>query len=157
MEAPETPEWLKAHQTDSNTKPKVGNPNWQRGMPSPNKAGRPRGIVDKRMRLNQALLNDAHAILRVVIANALEGDTAAATLALSKVMPNMKAQAERVQFDFNPKAPLTDQIEAVLGAIANGEVSADVGKQIIDAIAALGAMKQIDELEARLVALEGRK
>lgn len=157
MEASETPEWLRAHQAGKQEAPKIGNPNWEKGMSSPNPSGRPRGIVDKRMRLNQALLNDAHAILKVVIANALDGDTAAAALALSKVMPSMKAQAERVQFNFDSNAPLAEQVAAVLQAIADGEVSADVGKQIIEAIGALGAMRQIDELEARLAALEGRK
>lgn len=157
MEASETPDWLRAHQAAKQEKPKIGNPNWKKGMPSPCPSGRPRGIVDKRMRLNQALLNDAHAILKVVIENALKGDTAAATLALSKVLPSMKAQAERVQFDFDSNAPLADQVAAVLQAIANGEVSADVAKNIIDAISALGAMKQIDDLEARLAALEGKR
>jgi hypothetical protein len=35
-------------------------------------------------------------------------------------------------------------------------VSADVGKQIIEAIGSLSSIRQIDELEERLSALEGR-
>jgi hypothetical protein len=45
----------------------------------------------------------------------------------------------------------------VLAAIACGEVSPDVGKQIIDAIAALSAVRASEDLEARLAALEKRK
>lgn len=48
------PDWLKGFQP--NTEPPAGNPNWKKGMPSPNKNGRPRGIVDKRTRVTQALM-----------------------------------------------------------------------------------------------------
>ena len=36
-----------------------GNPAWTPGMKSPNPAGRPKGIVDKRVRLNQQMMADA--------------------------------------------------------------------------------------------------
>lgn len=124
-------------------------------MASPNPKGRPRGIVDKRTRVTQALMDDAPAIARVIIDAALAGDVQAAGLVLSRVAPALKAQAERVQFEFDPKASVTEQAEAVLTAIASGEVSPDMGKQIIDAISALYGIKQIAELEERLAALEG--
>lgn len=157
MDASDTPDWLKAHKSgQKQDKPKVGNPYWRKGMKSPNPSGRPRGISDKRAKLNQKLLSDAQGIVDKMIAQALEGDSHAASLILARVMPALRAQSERVEFDFDSKAPLTDQVSAVLQAIADGEVSADVGKQIIEAIGSLGAVKQIDELEARLAALEGR-
>lgn len=43
------PDWLKGY--TPNTEPPTGNPNWKKGMPSPKKSGRPRGIVDKRTRV----------------------------------------------------------------------------------------------------------
>jgi uncharacterized protein YjbK len=61
-----------------------------------------------------------------------------------------------VEFDFDAKATATEQAEAVLQGIADGLVSADVGKQIIEAIGSLSSIRQIDELEERLSALEGR-
>lgn len=92
----------------------------------------------------------------MVASAAREGDLQACGLILARVAPALKSESERVQFDFDATAPLTAQVEAVLQAIANGEVSVDVGKQIIDAISSLGAIKQYDELEARIRELEER-
>jgi hypothetical protein len=101
-------------------------------------------------------MDDAPAIARVVIDAALEGDLAAAGMVLARVAPAIRPQGERISFDFDPTAPISGQVEQVLAAIACGEVSPDVGKQIIDAIAALSAVRASEDLEARLAALELR-
>lgn len=129
---------------------------WTKGMRSPNPAGRPKGIVDKRSKVSQALLDEANEIARVVIDAALEGDMQAASLVLARIAPTLRAQGEKVNFSFDAKAPLAEQVEAVLQAVAEGEVAPDVGKQIIESIGALGALRQVDELESRIAALEGR-
>lgn len=158
MDASNTPDWLKGHQSgQKQDKPKVGNPHWRKGMKSPNPAGRPRGISDKRAKLNQKLLTDAQGIVDKMIAQALEGDSHAAGLILSRVMPALRAQAEKVEFDFDSKTTATEQAEAVLQAIADGLVSPDVGKQIIEAIGSLSSIRQVDELEERLSILEGKQ
>jgi len=141
---------------DASTPKIKGNPQWVRGMPSPNKAGRPKGIVDARTKVTQALMDDANAVVRVVIDAALAGDVQAAGIVLSRVAPALKAQGEKVQFDFDAKAGVTEQAESVLQAIANGEVSPDMGKQIIEAISMLYGIKQISEFEQRLALLEGK-
>lgn len=153
--AQEKPEWLEDWKQDEASQ-KSGNPAWKKGMKSPNPSGRPRGIVDKRTRVTQALMDDAQNVVRVVIDAALEGDIQAASLILSRVSPAIKAQAEKVSFNFDANAPMTTQVEQVLLAISGGEVSPDTGKQIIESISALAGIKQIDELEARLNALESK-
>lgn len=132
----------------------IGNPVWRKGMRSPNPAGRPKGIVDKRQKLTQAMLSDANEIVEVVIAKAKEGDLQAAAIVLGRVMPTLAAQAEKVQFDLDPSAPLAQQVEQVLAATAAGEIAPDNAKRIIETIGALGAIRQMDELEQRLTALE---
>ena len=127
----EQPIWMQGYEP----KPK-GNPTWVKGCRSPNPAGRPKGIVDKRTRVTQALADDAPAIARVVIEAALDGDMQAASLVLSRVAPALRSQAQTVTFDFDPSAPSVRQVEQVLVAIATGEVSPDIGKQIIEAIGA---------------------
>lgn len=141
--------------TSSNGEAKPGG--WYPGMPSPNPAGRPKGIKDRRAKVSQALLDNAHAIVQRVVEAALDGDTAAASLALSRVLPALKAQSERVSFEFDATRPLADQVEMVLSAIAGGDIPADMGKSIIESIGALGAVRQIDEFEKRLEALEGKR
>jgi hypothetical protein len=141
------PEWMKDYE------PK-GNPKWHKGMPSPNPSGRPRGIVDKRTRVTQALMDDAPQIARVVIEAALAGDIQAAGLVLSRVAPAIRAQAEKVEFDFDAKASVSQQAEAVLRAVADGKVAPDVGRQILESISILYGIKQVSELEQRLTVLE---
>ncbi|MFD1217214.1 DUF5681 domain-containing protein [Microbulbifer celer] len=157
MTEPKTnqPEWMENWKPDPDA-PKIGNPNWCKGMPSPNPAGRPRGLKDKRTRVTEKLLEEAQKIADVVIEKAKKGDIQAAALILGRTTPTLKAQAEKVNFEFDASAPMTDQVQAVLQGIADGEVSPDTGKQIIEAISALAGIKQIDELEQRLAALEGR-
>ena len=133
---------------------KGGNPNWKKGMGSPNPSGRPKGVIDKRQRISKAMMDDAHEITRVVVAKAKEGDLQAASLVLSRVQPTLSAQSEKVEFDLDPTAPLAVQVEQVLSAIAKGELSPDSAKQIIETIGALGAIRQMDDIEKRLTNLE---
>ena len=150
------PSWKKdwdAKQEDEARDPR-GNPSWRKGMKSPNPKGRPKGIVDKRQRISLALLEDAHDIARVIVAKAKEGDLHAGSLVLSRVLPALSSQAEKVQFDLDPTAPLATQVEQVLTAMSAGELSPDTARQIIETIGALGSIRQMDEIEQRLAQLE---
>jgi hypothetical protein len=131
----------------------AGNPDWHPGMKSPNPAGRPKGTTPH-SKLMHRMLADADGIVDAIVAKALEGDTGAASLILSRVIPALKAQAEKVQFDFDSTAPASQQVEAVLGAMSGGIIAPDVGKQVIDAIGALSHVRATEELEARITALE---
>lgn len=130
---------------------------WERGGPSPNPSGRPKGIVDKRTRVSQALMDDAPAVARVVVDAALEGDMQAASLVLSRIAPVLRGQTEKVAFEFDATAPVARQVEQVLAAVARGQIAPDVGKQIIDAVQALSNIRATEELEARLAALEQKE
>ena len=131
----------------------VGNPTWVPGMQSPNPAGRPKGLTSK-SKLMERMLADADDIVDSVVAKALEGDTGAASLILSRVLPTLKAQTEKVEFDFDAAAPVSQQVEAVLEAVSRGIIAPDVGKQIIDGIGSLAQIRAAEELEARIIALE---
>jgi hypothetical protein len=147
------PEWLKGYQP----KPRNGNPAWTPGCKSPNPSGRPRGIVDKRTKVTQALLDDAPAIARTVVEAALGGCVQSAALVLSRVAPALKPLSEPIQFDFDPSVSIASQIEAVLAGIAGGAVPPDVGKQIIEAIGTLASVRATEELEQRIVMLEAKQ
>lgn len=102
----------------------------------------------------QRMMDDADGVVDAVVAKALEGDTGAASLILSRLVPALKAQSEKVQFNFDASAPVSEQVEAVLTSISDGIVAPDVGKQIIEAIGALAQVRATEELEARIAALE---
>lgn len=132
-------------------------PRWVKGMPSPNPKGRPRGIVDKRTKVTQALMGDAPAVARVVIDAALEGDLQACGIVLARVAPALRPETHPVQFPFDASAPIAGQIEQVLAAMADGAVSPDVGRQIIDAIGTLANARAVEDLEARIITLEAKQ
>ena len=119
---------------------------WRRGMPSPNKAGRPRGIVDKRMRLNKALMDDADALLDVVKAAALQnGDMQAASLLLSRILPVLKAESgERVLFQFDSTKPFADQLSAITQAVADGALTLEQGKQFAELAERLATVRALE-------------
>lgn len=134
--------------------PKPGR--WYKGMPSPNRGGRPRGITDRKAKLAQRIMDDADGIVQAMVEKALEGDSSAASLILSRVLPALRSQNEKVQFEFDPAAPVSSQVEAVLAAVAAGVVAADVGKQIIEAIGTLSNVRAVESLEERIVMLEAK-
>lgn len=86
----------------------------------------------------------------------MEGDPASASLILSRILPPLRSQSEKVAFEFDPSLPVSKQVEQVLLAISEGALAPDTGKQIIDAIGALSTVRLAEEVEARLAALEAR-
>jgi hypothetical protein len=131
-----------------------GNPNWIAGGPSPNPSGRPAGIPDRRLLATQQMLDEMRNIVAVLIGKALEGDSNSAAILMAKCLPSIKAQAEKVQFEFDAAAPISEQVAQVLDGVARGQLAPDVGRLIIDSIARLGDVRMQETLEARIEALE---
>ncbi|WP_300537203.1 hypothetical protein [Sphingosinicella sp.] len=131
-----------------------GNPAWVKNGPSPNPKGRPAGVPDKRLLATQAALDEIRNIVAMLVGRALEGDTNAASIVLSKVLPSVKAQAEKVNFEFDASLPISEQVAQVLDAVAAGAVAPDVGRLIIDSIKSLADVRATEQLEARIIALE---
>lgn len=142
---------------DFQSKNKQGNPNWSKGMPSPNNKGRPKGIVDNRLSFNRTFANEIPEIIDQLIIRAKEGDTQAASLILSRSVPVLRAQGERVQCEFDAKASVSEQANAILQAISDGQLSPDAGKEILEAISIAYGIKQFPDFEARLNILEGKE
>lgn len=151
---PDQPEWMKNHKPPPGDG--RGNPNWHKGMKSPNPHGRKSDFGVPRTKITAMLMDNVGGILEKQIAKALEGDSGAATLVLSRVMAPLKADSERVRFHFDPALPISQQVEQVLAAIAAGAVAPDIGKQIIDAIAALSNVRANEDLEQRIIQLEAK-
>jgi len=155
MNEPVTPPWKEGWKPMEGPYGPIvaGNPNWVKGMKSPNPAGRPPGLSPQ-SKLVQKMLENADGILDAIISKAMEGDSASASLVLARIVPALKSQSQSVQFDFDHTAPASDQAAAILSAIASGAVSPDVGRQILEAVNALSQIKAAELLEARIAALE---
>ncbi|WP_413874448.1 DUF5681 domain-containing protein [Albidovulum sp.] len=128
---------------------------WTPGMKSPNPKGRPPG-PSKQQKLLNRMLEEASEVMDAVLAKAKEGDPASAGLVLSRILPTLRAQSQTVTFDLDPTLPLAAQVEQVLAAIAGGRLAPNIGREIIEAINALGNLRAVEDLESRLVILEGK-
>lgn len=130
---------------------------WVPGMPSPNRAGRPKGIADRRTRLTKALEDDAPEIIRVVIDAAKSGDMQAANICLARLTPPLKAQSERVQFELSPDRPLSEQAHQILVGVSEGKLDAETARTLIGCIQSVAGIRAVEDLEQRIVVLEMRQ
>ena len=143
------PEWLQGFTPQPNKPPK----GWQPGQ-SGNPKGRPVGSRNKKNVIAEEFEKDGSAVARVVMDAALEGDMQAANMVLQRLSPPLRARAEKVTFELTPDAPLHQQANQVLASVAEGAIDPETGKMLIDCIQSVAGIRAVDELEARLQALE---
>ncbi len=133
-------------------KPPAGH-GWKPGQ-SGNPKGRKPGTSEVQ-KLRAAIADRVPDIIKALLAQALEGDVAAARLLLERTIAPLKA-VEPPQAIGLPDGNLTEQGRAVLAAVAAGELAPGQGSTLIAAIGALARVAEIDELTARIEALEAR-
>jgi hypothetical protein len=90
-----------------------------------------------------------------VTAQALEGDVQAARLLLERTVAPLKA-VEPTQPLTLPNGTLTEQGRAVLASVADGALAPGQGAQLVAAIGQLARVAEVDELAARIAALEAK-
>lgn len=123
---------------------------------SGNPKGRPKGSLSKSDKIARALNEEGLDVVRVVLDAAKEGDMIACGHVLSRIAPSLRSRSQTVQFDFDPELPIGKQIEAVLAAVAVGDVPPDVGQMIIGTIGTLSSVRRDEELEDRIIQLEAK-
>jgi hypothetical protein len=133
----------------------IGLRGWQPGQ-SGNPKGRPLGSRNKRNIIAEEFSKESCEIARVVINAALNGDMQAASLVLQRLSPPLRARAEKVFFELSPDASFTTQAQQVLTAISEGEIDPETGQLLINCITSFAGLKQVDDFENRLNALEGK-
>ena len=124
---------------------------WKTGE-SGNPKGRPKGSGEV-AKLRSAIAGRVPEILDKLMRQALEGDTSAARLLLERVVAPLKA-AEQPQALALPDGSLTAQGRAVLRSVAAGELAPGQGAALLAGIGTLARVSEIDELAARVAALE---
>jgi hypothetical protein len=111
---------------------------------SGNKAGRPRGILDKRLRLNKALMVEGDALLKVTVEKAKAGDMGAMSLLMPRMMAALKPEASPVRFEHDTTLSPSKQIESVLTAIAAGQLTVEEGLHVVKAIESLANTRAME-------------
>lgn len=122
---------------------------------SGNSSGRPRGSRNLATRLVKALENELPELLEKTVQSALAGDMTAMKLLLERTLPPQKSVTAPVKIPgLKDASGVAEKAEAVIDAISRGVVPPDVGCQLISALGSLGALRELHEVEGRLVALE---
>lgn len=117
-----------------------GNP---RGRPPHPVAARFRGVVEPQM----------DAVIAAMLTAAKSGDVQAARLLIERIIPALKPIPPTTPFRLDGDS-LTAQAQAVLAAVAGGSIAVPDAKALIDSLATLARITEIDELEKRITALE---
>lgn len=124
---------------------------WKAGE-SGNPAGRKPGTGEV-AKIRAAIADRVPELLEKLMAQALEGDTSAARLLLERAVAPLKA-AEQPQALTLPDGTLTEQGRAVLASVAAGELAPGQGAALLGALGTLARVAEVDELAARITALE---
>ena len=97
-------------------------------------------------------------ILASLVSRAKQGDTAAASLILARVLPALKPVDEPAPLPRDlDMSDLNAAPQAVLEALARGELTPDQAPSIALALASLARVKESTELENRIEALENQR
>lgn len=135
------------------TKKRAGK--WRPGE-SGNPKGKPQGS-GQLQKLRAALADDVPAILKALGIAAKAGDVQAARLILERVLPPLKGVEQCVQLPLPDDGSLTAKAEAVVAAVGAGEVTPGQAAQLIAALGSLAKIMEVDELAARVAALEAHR
>ena len=95
------------------------------------------------------------ALVQALLDRALAGDTAAAGVLINRLVPALRPVALPEAFTLTGDS-LAERAMSVVDAAAAGQVSSVDAKAIIDALAGVARIREVDELERRVAALESR-
>lgn len=124
---------------------------FQKGV-SGNPAGRKPGKTTG-AKLRAELAKELPDILASLVQSAKDGDVQAAKLVLDRVLPALRPTdlPEPVALTGDT---LSEQGRAILASVAAGDIAVSHGTQLVQALASMARVVEIDELQSRIAALE---
>lgn len=111
---------------------------------SGNPAGKKPGTKNRKTLIMEELERDGSALAAAIKAKALEGDASCLSLWLSRLEPVARQRGERVEFDFDPKLPLAQQLESIALAVASGDLTLEQGEQFTKIVERLATVKALE-------------
>lgn len=135
------------------TEPKKKRPGRWKAGESGNPAGRKPGTGEVAA-IRAAIAERVPDLLAAMMAHALEGDVGAARLLLERAIAPLKAIEQAVTLTLPNDGTLTAKASAVLTAAATGDLAPGQAAQLIAALGTLAKIHEVDELAARITALE---
>ncbi|MEH8229840.1 hypothetical protein [Aeromonas veronii] len=127
---------------------------------TPNVKGRPKGSPNRRTLIREALQatypEGEQGFWLAVATQAKSGDGVSQQMIADRLYPKLRPAAEPVEFALTGEASFTDLARSVLMAVSRGEVDPQTGKSLIDAVAGLARVAEIDALQKQLDELAAR-
>ena len=124
---------------------------WAAGK-SGNPKGRPPGRGQS-AQFREALSSKLPAILDKLVELATKGDVQAIKLILDRTLPSIKPVEQTVELAL-PTGTLAQQARDILASVSRGEVAPGQAAQLVASIGAVAKIAEVDELTARIEALE---
>ena len=128
---------------------------WQSGQ-SGNPGGRKPG-TGKVEKLRAALAKELPDVLEALVTQAKAGDTGAIKLILERTVPALRPVDAAAPLNLPVGGGLAEQGRAVLVALASGQLPANQAVAILQGLGNLAKLVELDELEKRVAALEGKQ
>ena len=119
-----------------------------------NPKGRPRQ-QEKAATLRKRIMNAAPEVIDTLIASAKAGDVNAGRALLVCAVPPLKPAELPVTLPIDQDAGLADQGRAVVSALAGGLIAPGQAASILQALAGIARLVELEEFDKRLSALEG--
>ena len=120
---------------------------------SGNKAGRPKGIQDSRVKLREMFKPHAEELIKKAVDMALDGDTTALRLCLERFIPPIRSESETVALG-ELSGSLAEQGQAIISAMGGGRLAPSQAAEMLGTLASLVRIREADELDKRITALE---
>jgi hypothetical protein len=125
-------------------------PKFKAGI-SGNPKGRPKDKTPATL-LRKSIIDDMPEIILKLVEQAKNGDTAAAKILLDRCVPSLKQQAMAINLPVN--GSLSEQGGEIIRATMTGQISPDIGSQLITALSNQGKLIELQELTQRLDRIE---
>jgi len=126
---------------------------WKKGE-SGNPRGRKPGSINF-TKLRTAIAGDIPEILDAMKTAAKQGDVQAAKLLLDRCLPALKPGEAPVHLSL--EGTPTEAARAVLGALSAASITPDQAAKLLQGLGTLARIIELDELTARIEALEARQ
>lgn len=120
---------------------------------SGNPAGRPPGSTAA-VQLRKIIGADMREIVVALAESAKDGDTAAAKILIDRCVPALRPQQPAIELPGVDSGSLADQGEDIIKAVYSGRISPDAADSVLTGLAKLSKIKEVDDLEQRIEALE---
>lgn len=125
---------------------------WKAGE-SGNPAGRKSGTGEV-AKIRASIAERVPELLAALMTKALEGDIGAARLLMERAIAPLKGVEQAIELQLPNDGTLTAKATAVLNAAAAGDLAPGQAGQLIAALGTLAKISEVDELAARITALE---